>query len=493
MNIIAKIYSCNKLTYKNIYKDAIKRAYKLDGIDVLDSDIKMQIIDLSDGGTKEIQQQRAPAGEHCRVIQVYEKDNIKYIIGLSNTNFDEDIRVERQTTNRKNVYGSDGYHANTYLMQGINKIFSRYFDLKQLCNSVKLYFYLLDVDQTYPHNKFNLCTYRMLSTLGFSILNIDEINFDAIKEFGFRPNRNFSNIQYVSLNKLMNDKLAIAKRNTGNIPAYLKCVEAVEDDGTIVTEKYIYVFKSLGAQAYDCFLTMWTLDTLAKRENKNLEFMLSLERFGFKRHENKITKDLPGPVKKMLHTVGISTHYETSEEVLQDENRELSQFEKARVIGDIRNQLLFRNNIRAKGILMKCPICGCDIEDVLEAAHIWGIGHIKSENGRNINRLLDNTILHNLIDDTHPFKNDIFYKRYVLANSGDNGVWLCRNHHGLFDDNYYCFDSEFGKVIVPLGREQEISDMLGIDLNKNVLTEDILTEETKIYINKRMEEFYKTF
>ncbi|MDI3348258.1 HNH endonuclease signature motif containing protein [Mycoplasmopsis arginini] len=491
--IRAQVYSCNKLTYKNIYKDAVKRAYLKDGISIDENDIFLQVIDLSANGTKEIQQQRSPSGEHCRVIQVIENDELKYIIGVSNTNFDEDIRVERIKTKRKNVYGKDNYHANTYMIQGINKIFARYFESTKKYTNVKLFFYLLDINQTYPHNKFNLFTYRELSTLGFDILNIDQISFSQFYEYGFRPNSTCSNISYSSFNKLMNDKLAIFARNSGNIPAYLQCVETEEEDGTIVTEKYIYKFKALGAQSYDSCITMWTLDKLAKKENKNLEFLLTLEHYGFRKNDKnvKITNDLTKPVKELLSLIGVNIDYETDDEILQERNKMLSAFEKAKKNNELRNQTLFRNNLRKKGIQTKCAICGCDIENILEAAHIWGISQIKDESGRIINKVLEIDCMHDLIDFSNPYSNDIFYKKYVLANSGDNGIWLCSNHHGMFDNNLFCFDSEYGKIIICHEDYEKIKQQLRIENDDILLSDDILTEKTKVFLYKRVEEFLK--
>lgn len=494
-NIIVNVYSCNKLTYKNIYKDAVIRAYKKKGIIVREDDIHMRVIDLSDGGTKEIQQQRAPAGPHSRSMEVYENGILKFLIGVTNTNYDEDIRQERLITGRRNKYGSDDYHANTYLIQGINKIFSRYFELCEDSDEVQLYFYLLDTNRSYPSNKFNLCSYRMLTTLGFDVLNLDEISFDEFRSFGFRPTSDFSNLSYPSFNKLMNDKLAISKFNSGNIPAYLKCEEVVLEDGTIVTEKYIYTFKALGAQAYDCFLTMWTLHTLAIREKKKLEFLFSSESYGHRIPNRvvKFTKDLPKPVKKLLSIVGINVHYETSDEILQAINNYLSQYNRAKANNDLRNQTLFRNNMREKGMPTKCAICGCEVEDLLEAAHIWGVAQIKQEDGRTINRLITNTALQDLIDESMPYHNEQFYKKYTLVNSGDNGIWLCRNHHGLFDNNYFCFDSEYGKVIFKFARKEDIEHILGVsDVTDIQLGENILNERTKIFLQKRVEEFLNT-
>lgn len=490
--IVAKIFSCNWQTYKLIYKDAVERAFKKEGIKISPDNIKVKIIDLSDNGKKLIQSQRSANGPHCRTISVYVDDQIKYIIGLSNTNYDEDIRQERRKTGRNDVYGSDGYHANTYLLQGINKIFDSYFESKKTNENVKLFFYLLDTDRTYPSNKFNLFTYRLFSTLGFDVLNLDCISFDEFKDYGFYPNAQYSNIAYQSFNKLMNDKLAISSKNTSNIPSYLKCVEEVMSDGTISTEKYIYTFKTLGAQGYDSFLMMWTLSYLAKKEHKNLEFLFSTERYGFRvpNRTVKVTKELTGPVKKLLTEVGISIHFATSDEILQEYERDEDQFLRAKKNNDIRNQLLFRNNIRSKGIQTKCAICGCEIESLLEAAHIWGIAEIKDENGRIINKIVTSTALKDLIDPNSPYKDDIFYKRYVLANSGDNGIWLCKNHHGLFDKHYYCFESEYGKILIRFGTEEQIKQILGIDdLESIKLDNSILTEKTKVFIEQRIRKF----
>ena len=60
MEIVVKIFNCNYETYKKYYKDAIKRAFKKDGIDINPEDIRVVIDDLP-GDT--IQAQRAPSGD----------------------------------------------------------------------------------------------------------------------------------------------------------------------------------------------------------------------------------------------------------------------------------------------------------------------------------------------------------------------------------------------------------------------------------------------
>ena len=496
MSITAKVFSCNRFTYEQFYKNAIKLAYEQDGKTIDENDIELVIVDLSNGGTKQIQSQRSPSGPHSRSIEVLEDNKVKYLIGVSNTNYDEDVRNERLHTNRKNVYGNDGYHANTYMYQGINKIFSKYLDLKNIYPEIKLCFYLLDTQRTYPHNLFNLFSYRVLSTLGFNILNIDSIDFSQYADFGFLP-QDKHHISYSSFNKLMNDKLAISERNKWNIPAYLKCVEkpVPGDEECFTIEKYIYTFKALGAQAYDSFITMWCLYYLAGREHKNIEFLFSPERFGFHADgaADNVTSTLPGPILELFNRLGIEINNETSDEYLQNKHSELEIFKTYKALNNLRNQTLFRNNIRAKGIPMKCAVCGCDIENILEAAHIWGVAQIKDENGKTINKLISTTKLKDLIDDSedNEFKNDPFYKKYVLANSGDNGIWLCKNHHKLFDDNKYCFDSVLGKIIIKVGSEDEVIKSLNgnVDIDNLYLDADILSVETKLFLAERVKEF----
>ena len=148
MKIVAKIFDCNYETYKKFYKDAIKRVYKRNKININPEEIEV-LIDKLPGTT--IQAQRSVT-RHTRTILVYENDELKYIIGFSNTNYDEDKKKEVEKTSGKYVYGKDNYHSNTYLFQGLNKVFEYYYDEINQGKNIKLYFYLLDVKESYANN-----------------------------------------------------------------------------------------------------------------------------------------------------------------------------------------------------------------------------------------------------------------------------------------------------------------------------------------------------
>ena len=64
--------------------------------------------------------------------------------------------------------------------------------------------------------------------------------------------------------------------------------------------------------------------------------------------------------------------------------------------------------------------CHCEIPEIIEGAHIWPVSIIKKQ----------------------PIP---FNEQFAHAISGDNGIWLCENHHKLFDENIIKFDNK-GKL-----------------------------------------------
>lgn len=148
----------------------------------------------------------------------------------------------------------------------------------------------------------------------------------------------------------------------------------------------------------------------------------------------RFTEDFPETITNLFNKIGVNIKYETGEEFRQQFNREITQYRTAKSKNEIRNQELFKNNMRAKGLETKCYLCGCEVEEILEAAHLWGIAEIKNSDAPKLNNVLNKECMSDLIEDCD-HTNELFYKKYVLANSGDNGVWLCNNHHELLTEN----------------------------------------------------------
>jgi hypothetical protein len=108
----------------------------------------------------------------------------------------------------------------------------------------------------------------------------------------------------------------------------------------------------------------------------------------------------------------------------------------------------------------KCSLCDCEIPQIIQGAHIWPVASIKRAN--------------NITIDT----------KIQYAIDGDNGLWLCNNHHKLFDINML--------YIVPDGRLKYKSSiqtnheeyLLDFTINNRIL-DDILTPNFIEYLGKR--------
>lgn len=68
----------------------------------------------------------------------------------------------------------------------------------------------------------------------------------------------------------------------------------------------------------------------------------------------------------------------------------------------------------------KCALCDCCVPEIIQGAHIWSVSSIKSSN-------------------LQP------KAKFMAATNGSNGLWLCQNHHKLFDANLL-FITDTGEV-----------------------------------------------
>lgn len=108
----------------------------------------------------------------------------------------------------------------------------------------------------------------------------------------------------------------------------------------------------------------------------------------------------------------------------------------------------------------KCSLCDCEIPQIIQGAHIWQVASIKSRNDIS----LETKIQH--------------------ATDGDNGLWLCNNHHKLFDINLLYIAAN-GRVKYKTNIEETHEEYLrGITLNSS-LPNDILTPSFINYLGIR--------
>ena len=67
-----------------------------------------------------------------------------------------------------------------------------------------------------------------------------------------------------------------------------------------------------------------------------------------------------------------------------------------------------------------CALCRCEIPELIQGAHIWPVSDIKRANHLS------------------------FDEKLACAIDGDNGLWLCENHHKMFDEHLLTFNENGG-------------------------------------------------
>ena len=142
----------------------------------------------------------------------------------------------------------------------------------------------------------------------------------------------------------------------------------------------------------------------------------------------------------------------TTSDIKQEEKeyKENNSFRSPRFISNLLNKLGSK----------KCSLCDCDIPEIIQGAHIWPVSDIKKSEHLSINERLDEAI------------------------DGDNGLWLCQNHHKLFD-SHLIFISEDRNVYFDNSLLDGRAEYLK-SITKNVsLPEEFCNENFLAYLNKR--------
>jgi HNH endonuclease len=108
----------------------------------------------------------------------------------------------------------------------------------------------------------------------------------------------------------------------------------------------------------------------------------------------------------------------------------------------------------------KCAFCECDIPQLIQGAHIWPVASIKKEHQLTLEEKLDH------------------------ATNRDNGIWLCANHHKLFDEDLLTIEVS-GNINFSDKIAESSLTYLTSSTSKMVLEPAIGNEQVEFYISKR--------
>lgn len=162
-------------------------------------------------------------------------------------------------------------------------------------------------------------------------------------------------------------------------------------------------------------------------------------------------KKLPASAREIIISLGASII--TSNLVLE---RDREEFET----NDSLRSPTYIYNLLEKLGEKKCSLCDCEIPQIIQGAHIWPVDGIKRANNIDIGRKLQHAI------------------------DGDNGLWLCNNHHKLFDINMLFIASD-GRLKYKSNIETSHEEYLRDFTINNRLSNDILTPNFIEYLEKR--------
>lgn len=241
----------------------------------------------------------------------------------------------------------------------------------------------------------------------------------------------FSTVEDVILNKNY-----IRGRNRANNSSYI----------TKSTDKVIQVFGKLyGANKYETSLLCIALYRVT---------YLNIDLFEIE--EGNLTK-LPRAARNYLLSLERFSIVNATITLEESEFRENDSLRSPRFI----------YNLLEKYGDKKCALCDCEIPEIIQGAHIWPVADIKRVN--------------NLTQE----------EKLALAIDGDNGLWLCNNHHKLLDSKILRLFSDSSvkyKTTLSDTQREYLNDVTTVI----ELPSDIVNEGFTEYLTRRNQNIFET-
>lgn len=229
--------------------------------------------------------------------------------------------------------------------------------------------------------------YYFLNVIGNAATDYQILMYRLMKTIGF----NFINaslaiesnlVEFSSIEDIMYARRANASKNQSNNSTY------ITKSGI---NQYDIYGKTYGANKYETSMMCYALSVLAQPHH-NLTLYEVLEG-----DLKELPKSSLSVIKKMNNITVIPTDMQLEKKVFNEENS----LRSPRYIFNLLEKLKYKH----------CAFCNCEIPELIQGAHIWPVSLIK----KNPILTLEQKINH--------------------AISGENGIWLCENHHKLFDES----------------------------------------------------------
>lgn len=314
---------------------------------------------------------------------------------------------------------------NSYL-QSVPTAYGLY--LKELNKSKKnsqfcLYFTEFRGENQTRYHKF---IYRLLVSIGVYFINSDE----GLRGFDLQ--------EYNKVDELIADRNANRSRNSDNQSTY------ITDEGN----SYHIYGKTFGANQKETTLLCFAL---CKVSDKPIRL--------FQISDNESDYLSQTDIKSINY---FSEKFGKARIEILDDTYEFVEYRERSYVQipaeqSLRSPRFIFNLLEKTGGHKCCSLCHCKIESIIQGAHIFPVYAIKQRS-----------------DLTFP-------EKLQMATDKDNGIWLCDNHHKLFDRGLIKFNNGKLQIMAKLNLEdKEFVDR--ISPNKEI---------EKDYYNSAMDKYFK--
>lgn len=236
---------------------------------------------------------------------------------------------------------------------------------------------------------------------------------------------------FTSIDDIIRARKENGDRNSGNNATYI-----VKN----APHEYEIYGKTYGANKYDTSLICYAISKLARPE----EHVVLYE------YNERDLKELPAASLAVLHSMGNIEIVNIDDEIERHELEENNSIRSPRFNVHLLQRLGERH----------CVLCNCGISELIQGAHIWPVADIK----RMASLSLD--------------------EKLSFATDGENGLWMCQNHHKLFDSNILML-SRTGAVTYKSELSKEDVDYINSITTVSDLPSFLVTPSYSNYIDKR--------
>lgn len=236
---------------------------------------------------------------------------------------------------------------------------------------------------------------------------------------------------FTSIDDIIRARKENGERNSGNNATYI-----VKN----APHEYEIYGKTYGANKYDTSLICYAISRLAQPEDHVVLY----------EYNERDLSELPAASLNVLHSMGNIEIINIDDEL---ERRELEENDSLRSP---------RFNARLLDRLGEkhCVLCNCGISEIIQGAHIWPVANIKRINTLSLDEKLQ------------------------YATDGENGLWMCQNHHKLFDSNIILLSAD-GEVNYKDSISEEDEEYLNSVTTISNLPADLITPSYAYYIERR--------